>query len=62
MLSQQQICLFCGTPGHIMKDCPKAASSKAQAAKTDQENTTSSSSDPKKTKQSPRLRTTQVLL
>src|SRR5882724_7734968 len=34
-----KLCLFCGTSGHVAKDCPKStsASSKARASKTDQE-------------------------
>src|SRR5882724_229800 len=43
-----KLCLFCGNSGHIAKDCLKAASFKACAAKTELENSMSSSSDPKK--------------
>jgi len=43
-----KLCLFCGTAGHITKDCAKAASSKAQAVKTKQENSESSTSASKK--------------
>jgi len=45
-----KLCLFCGTAGHISKDCPKSslASAKAQASKSDQDKSTSSSTDLKK--------------
>jgi len=43
-----KLCIFCGTAGHIAKDCAKAASSKAHAVKTEQENSESSTSAPKK--------------
>ena len=43
-----KICLFCSTAGHITKDCMKAASSKAHATKTAQENSESSTLAPKK--------------
>jgi len=41
---------FCGTSGHITKDCTKStsASSKARASKTDQEKSVSTNSDSKK--------------
>src|SRR5882672_10298187 len=44
------LCLFCGTSGHIAKDCPKSslASSKAQVSKTEQDKSLSSGSDSKK--------------
>src|SRR5882724_1826688 len=43
-----KLCLVCGTAGHIAKDCAKAASSKARAVKTKQENSESSTSASKK--------------
>src|SRR5882724_479325 len=43
-----KLCLFCGTAGHIVKDCTKAASSKAQTVKTKQENSESSTLASKK--------------
>jgi len=44
------LCLFCGTSGHVAKDCPKSssASSKARASKTEQDKSASSGSDSKK--------------
>src|SRR5882724_7851868 len=44
-----KLCLFCGTSGHVAKDCPKSssASSKARASKTDQEKSASTNSDSK---------------
>jgi len=57
-----KLCLFCGTAGHIMKDCMKVASSKAHSAKTKQENSPSPPFRlPRKTMQSPRLHMTWVL-
>src|SRR6266481_580616 len=49
----KNICLFCGTPGHVAKECPKSTSvaSKARAVKTTQESASSSKpsgADPKK--------------
>src|SRR5882724_3385575 len=45
-----KLCLFCGTAGHITKDCPKSslASAKAQVSKSDQDKSASSSMDLKK--------------
>ena len=45
-----KLCLFCGASGHVAKDCPKStlASSKAQASKTEQDKSVSTSSDSKK--------------
>jgi len=44
------LCLFCGTLGHVSKDCTKtsSATSNAHAAKTDKSTSSTSSSDPKK--------------
>ena len=58
-----KLCLFCGTSRYITKDCPKSSSASAnsQAAKTDQESSTPSGLDSKRTKQSPWLCITQVL-
>ncbi len=49
----KNLCLFCGTPGHVAKECPKSMSvaSKAHAVKTTQESVSSSKplgTDPKK--------------
>ena len=49
----KNLCLFCGTPGHVMKDCPKSMSvaSKAHTVKTTQESillSKPSGMDPKK--------------
>src|SRR6266481_694876 len=49
----KNLCLFCGTPGHIAKECPKSMSvaSKAHAIKTTQESASMSKpsgADPKK--------------
>src|SRR5882724_5622967 len=45
-----KLCLFCGTSGHITKDCPTStpASSKARASNTEQDKAVSSSTDSKK--------------
>src|SRR6266850_2107832 len=45
-----KLCLFCGTSGHVAKDCPKStsASSKARASSTEQDKSASTSSDSKK--------------
>jgi len=44
-----KLCLFCSTAGHIVKDCMKAASSKACSTKTKQENPVKNGfSDPNK--------------
>src|SRR5882724_8967369 len=45
-----KLCLFCGTAGHVAKDCPKSslASAKAQVSKSDQDKSASSSTDSKK--------------
>src|SRR5882724_10286364 len=45
-----KLCLFCGTTGHIAKDCPKSssASAKARASKSDQDKFASSGTDSKK--------------
>src|SRR5882724_8756230 len=45
-----KLCLFCGTAGHIAKDCPKSslASAKARASKSEQDKSTSSGTDSKK--------------
>src|SRR5882724_4852547 len=45
-----KLCLFCGTTGHVSKDCPKSSSvsAKAQVSKSDQDKSTSSSMDSKK--------------
>jgi len=45
-----KLCLFCGTSGHVAKDCPKStsASSKARASKTEQDKSASTGSDSKK--------------
>src|SRR5882724_8980705 len=45
-----KLCLFCGTAGHVAKDCPKSslASAKAQASKSDQDKSASSGMDSKK--------------
>jgi len=45
-----KLCLFCGTTGHVAKDCPKSslASAKAQVSKSDQDKSASSSTDLKK--------------
>src|SRR5882672_10425815 len=45
-----KLCLFCGTSGHVAKDCPKStsASSKARASSTEQDKSASSSTDAKK--------------
>jgi len=53
------LCLFCGTSGHVAKDCPKSssASSKARASKTEQDKSTSSAWTRKRPEQSSRLRT-----
>src|SRR5882724_3867842 len=50
-----KLCLFCGTSGHVAKDCPKStlASSKARASKTDQEKSVSTNSNSKKRLSSP---------
>jgi len=58
-----KLCLFCGTTGHVAKDCPESssASAKARASKSDQDKSMSSSTDSKKTEQSSRLCTTQGL-
>ena len=45
-----KLCHFCGTAGHITKDCVKAASSKACTVKTKQENPEFSTTAPKKDK------------
>ena len=47
--------LFCGTTGHVTKDCPKSssASAKAQASKSDQDKSASSDMDSKKRLSSP---------
>ena len=44
------LCLFCGTSGHVTKDCskPSSAAAKACAAKAEQDSTSTSGSDPKK--------------
>src|SRR5882724_10380614 len=43
------LCLFCGNPRHIAKDCSKASVAKARAAKAEQEKSVSTSgSEPKK--------------
>src|SRR6266481_2657063 len=49
----KNLCLFCGAPGHVAKDCPKSTlvASKAHAVKTTQESALSSKPsgmDPKK--------------
>ena len=49
----KNLCIFCGAPGHVVKDCPKSTSvaSKACAIKTTQESASSSKpsgADPKK--------------
>ena len=49
----KNLCLFCGAPGHVTKDCSKSTSvaSKARAVKTTQESASSSKpsgADPKK--------------
>ena len=33
----QNLCLFCGKPGHMTKDCNKAATTKARAASATQD-------------------------
>src|SRR5467141_1237421 len=45
-----KLCLFCGTSGHVAKDCPKStsASSKARVSKTKQDKSVSTSSGSKK--------------
>src|SRR5467141_195270 len=45
-----KLCLFCGTSGHVAKDCPKStsASSKARASSTEQDKSASSGMDAKK--------------
>src|SRR5882724_6252379 len=45
-----KLCLFCGTSGHVAKDCPKSssASAKAQVSKFDQDKSTTSGMDSKK--------------
>src|SRR5882724_8934671 len=45
-----KLCLFCGTTGHVTKDCPKSssASAKARVSKSDQDESASSSMDSKK--------------
>src|SRR5882672_877766 len=45
-----KLCLFCGTSGHVAKDCPKStsASSKARASSTEQDKSASSGTDAKK--------------
>src|SRR5882724_5305252 len=45
-----KLCLFCGTAGHVAKDCPKSssASAKARASKSDQDKSMSSGTDSKK--------------
>jgi len=45
-----KLCLFCGTAGHVAKDCPKSssASAKARASKSEQDKSASSSRDSKK--------------
>jgi len=49
-----KFCLFCGTTGHVTKDCPKysLASTKAWVSKSDQGKSVSSGTDLKKTEQS----------
>jgi len=44
------LCLFCGTSGHVTKDCskPSSAAAKAHAAKAEQDSVSTSGSDPKK--------------
>jgi len=37
------LCLFCGNPGHVAKDCSKASVAKAHAAKAEQEKSVSTS-------------------
>ena len=49
----KNLCLFCGAPGHVVKECPKSmwVASKARAIKTTQESALSSKPsgvDPKK--------------
>jgi len=45
-----KLCLFCGTAGHVAKDCPKSssASAKARASKSEQDKSASSGTDSKK--------------
>ena len=37
----QNLCLFCGKPGHMAKDCNKAAATKARAASATQDSSDS---------------------
>ena len=37
----QNLCLFCSKPGHMAKDCNKAATAKARAASTTQDSSDS---------------------
>jgi len=48
-----KLCLFCGTSGHVAKDCPKSTQLlQARVSKTDQEKSTSTNLDLKNTEQS----------
>ena len=43
----QNLCLFCGKPGHMAKDCNKAAAAKAHAASAIQDTSSSVATEPK---------------